>query len=337
MSQESVNGSRSEKVAVLGAGSWGTVVAHLLSNNSHEVMLWSHRADHAASIQRGRVNARYLPELQLRENLHATADMSRALQGASTAFVAVPVRAVEEVTGLAAAAGFRGTVVSCAKGLEVGTLKRVSELTAESLPESPTAVLSGPNLATEIARGLPAAATVASSDKGVARAVQRLLHQATFRLYTSGDVAGVEVAGALKNVIAIASGLSDGLGMGENTRATLITRGLVELVRLGVAMGGDISTFYGLAGLGDLIATCSSVRSRNHQAGRRIAQGESVEQILASGLTAEGVHTVRAIAESELGRMTRLPITVETYRVLFEGKDPNTAIKDLMTRAEGAE
>ena len=324
-------------VAVLGAGAWGTVVAWLLARNGHHVRLWSHRGAQAHAIQATRANPDYLPGLELPPTLSATADLAAALHGVEAAFVAVPSRAVRGLAEALARLGYVGPVVSCTKGLEVGSLKRVSEVLAEQLPGAALAALSGPNLASEIALGLPAATTVASRDVRLAQRVQRLLQQPTFRVYTSPDVAGVEAGGALKNVIALAAGISDGLGLGDNARASLITRGLAELVRLGVALGGDTRTFYGLAGLGDLVATCASDRSRNHQAGVRLAHGATLEELEASQLTAEGIPTVKAVAESELAASVELPISQQVYRVVFERKDPRAGIVDLMTRAERAE
>ncbi len=322
---------------MLGAGAWGTVVAALIARNEHHVKLWAHRPELAAKLTAERRNSEYAPDLHFPPNLTATSDLAEAVADAGLAFIVVPTPAIRGLSQQLQALAYAGALVSCSKGLEVGSLNRISQVVADALPSCPFAVLSGPNLAGEIAAGLPAAATVASREPRLAARVQRLMQQPTFRLYTSDDVAGVEAGGALKNVIALASGMSDGLGTGENARASLITRGLAELVRLGIALGGEARTFYGLAGLGDLVATCSSVRSRNHQAGARIAQGESLEELLATGLTAEGVHTVKAVNESDVGRALELPISREVYRVLFERKDPRQAIVDLMTRAEKAE
>lgn len=324
-------------VAVLGAGAWGTVVASLVARNGHSVRLWAHRPELAELIQAERRNAAYAPTLPLPSNITATSSLTQAVENADLAFVVIPTAGIRTLAMQLHDIGFAGALVSCSKGLEVGSLNRISQIVAEVLPAARFAVLSGPNLAGEIAAGLPATATVASASHDLAVRVQRLMQQPTFRLYTSADVAGVEAGGALKNVIALASGISDGLGIGENARAALITRGLAELVRLGVALGGETRTFYGLAGLGDLVATCSSNRSRNHQAGVRLANGETLEDILASGLTAEGIPTVKAVNESELGSATDMPISREVYRVLFERKDPRQGIVDLMTRAERAE
>lgn len=326
-----------QPLCVLGAGAWGTVVATLLARNGHTVRLWAHRAEHAAELREQRVNQRYLPELELPAAIEVVSDLRAAVAGAATAFVAVPSQAIRGLLQQLVALPKPAALISCSKGLEPGTFKRLTQVMADHLPTVPLAVLSGPNLAAEIASGLPAATTVASSDPQLARRAQQLLQQSTFRVYTSSDVVGVEAGAALKNVIALASGISDGLGLGDNTRATLITRGLAELVRLGTALGGDARTFYGLAGVGDLVATCSSPRSRNHQAGVMLARGASRDDLAASGLTAEGVPTAKAVHDRNVATHIELPISREVYRVVFEGKDPRRGIVDLMTRSEKAE
>lgn len=324
-------------LAVLGAGAWGTVIASLLARNGHFVRLWTHRPDHAQRMRDDRHNDTYLPGMRLPPNVEPTSDLRAALSDAAIAFLAVPSRAVrglvERLAGLPRPAG----IVSCAKGIEIGTFRRLSEVIAQGVDGLPIAALSGPNLAGEIALGMPAATTVASEDAGFAKRVQRLLHQPTFRVYTSEDVIGVETAGALKNVIALAAGMSDGLGLGDNSKATIITRGLAELVRLGTALGGLPRTFYGLAGLGDMVATCTSARSRNHTAGERIARGATLAELEAEHLTAEGIPTVRAVHEHASQNAIDLPITREVYHVVYDGKDPHAAIADLMAREVKAE
>ncbi|MFO7546686.1 MAG: NAD(P)H-dependent glycerol-3-phosphate dehydrogenase [Trueperaceae bacterium] len=324
-------------LAVLGAGAWGTVIASLLARDGHPVRLWTHRPDHAQRMHEERHNETYLPGMRLPPTVQPTSDLRTALTGVTLAFLAVPSRAVrglvERLTSLPRPAG----IVSCAKGIEIGTFRRLSEIIAQGLEDLPIAALSGPNLAGEIALGMPAATTVASVDAGFARRVQRLLHQPTFRVYTSDDVIGVETAGAFKNVIALAAGMSDGLGLGDNSKATIITRGLAELVRLGTALGGLPRTFYGLAGLGDMVATCTSARSRNHTAGERIARGATLAELEAEHLTAEGIPTVRAVHEHASVSSIDLPITREVYHVVYDGKDPHDAIADLMAREEKAE
>jgi len=324
-------------LTVLGAGAWGSVIASLLARKGHEVTLWANREEVASAINRAGRNDAYVPGVYLGAGVRATSDLAEALAGQPTAFLAVPSRAFRQVAAQIALAGKPAAVVSCSKGLEIATFKRLTEVVSEFLPDTPLAVLSGPNLAGEIAVGKPAATTVASSDQHLAAHVQRLLQQGTFRVYTSRDVIGIEVAGALKNVIALACGVSDGLGLGENTKASIITRGLAEIVRLGTALGGKTSTFYGLAGVGDLVATCAGDGSRNHRAGVSLARGSTLAELQASGLTAEGIPTVQAVNASAVAREIELPISREVYRVVFDGMDPQHAIRNLMTREGKAE
>jgi len=316
-------------VSVLGAGAWGTVIAWLLANNGHQVRLWSRRREHAAAIEADHVNREYLPDLPLPAAVTPTSDLRLALDKAALAFVAVPSRALRSLmTALPAVT----TLVSCSKGIEVTGFRRLSQVMEDERPGVKVAALSGPNLAGEIAAGLPAATTVASADHEVALAVQSLLQQPTFRVYTSTDVVGVELAGAMKNVIALAAGICDGLGLGDNAKSSIITRGLAEVVRLGTMLGGETRTFYGLAGVGDIIATCSSRQSRNHTAGVLLAAGESLADLRARNLTAEGIPTVEAVHDHAEANHIDLPITAEVYRVVYQGKSPRAAMYDLMTR-----
>lgn len=314
---------------MLGAGAWGTVIAWLLANNGHQVRLWSRRREHAAAIEAERVNRKYLPYLPLPPGVTSTADLRMALDKAALAFVAVPSRALRS---LMATLPSVTTLVSCSKGMELTGFRRLSQVMEDERPGVKVAVPSGPNLAGEIATGLPAATTVASARHGVALAVQGLLQQPTFRVYTSTDVVGVELAGAMKNVIALAAGLCDGLGLGDNAKSSIITRGLAEVVRLGTMLGGETRTFYGLAGVGDIIATCSSQQSRNHMAGVLLAAGESIADLGARNLTAEGVPTVEAVHRYAEANQLDLPITAEVYKVVYEGKPARAAMVDLMTR-----
>jgi glycerol-3-phosphate dehydrogenase (NAD(P)+) len=323
----------STHVAVVGAGAWGTVIARLLANQPGlSVRLWARRPEAAEAMTRLRENAPYVPGLKLPESLHVTSDLAEAVRGAEAIFVAVPSRGLREVMARLEPLGVAPALVSCAKGLELATFKRFSEVITEYLPEAPVAALSGPNLALEIARGLPASATVASLTPELALRVQGWLNQPTFRVYTSGDLIGVEVGGALKNVVALAAGMSDGLGLGDNAKASLITRGLAEIVRLGVQLGGEEKTFYGLSGLGDLVATCSSRSSRNHLAGERLARGETLEDLEASRLTAEGIPTVRAVVAYARSVRLELPIACAVYDVIYEGKAPQQVLAELMSR-----
>lgn len=327
---------------MLGAGAWGSVIAILLARTGHTVRLWCRRPEQAAAIERDRLNQAYLPDVRLPVGLSATADLAAAVSGVDLAFVAVPVRglrpllvALARLVPESSRAGL--ALVSCSKGIETATFSRLSELMVAELPGCPVAVLSGPNLATEIAAGLPAATTVASLSPGLADDVQLRLQQPRFRVYTSADVVGVEVGGALKNVIALAAGMSDGLGLGDNAKAGIITRGLAEIVRFGEAQGGAPRTLYGLSGLGDLVATCGSQRSRNHTAGWRLARGATVAELNAENLTAEGIPTAEALRSHARRVDVHLPICDEVYNVAYGGKSAQDALHDLMTRERRAE
>ena len=322
----------SEALTVIGAGAWGTMLAQLLAQKpALAVTLWARRTELSAQLAQTRQTP-YVPGLQLSERLSFTDDLN-AVTDAEAVFVAVPSRGLREV--LAALPPVRA-LVSGTKGLEVSTLKRPTEVMAEFQPGAALAALSGPNLVGELARGLPSSATVASSQPELAQNVQRWLNQQAFRVYTGTDLIGLELGGALKNVIALAAGMCDGLGLGDNAKAALVTRGLAEIVRLGVSLGGKPETFYGLSGLGDLMATCSSGGSRNHQAGERFARGETLRDLEAAQLTAEGIPTVRAVVAYARNRGLELPIAEAVFEVV-SGKAPERAIQELMTRNAKAE
>jgi glycerol-3-phosphate dehydrogenase (NAD(P)+) len=317
------------RFAVLGAGAWGTALARLLGRNGHAVRLWARSPEHAAAIAAAGANARHLPGAMLGPRVHPTSDLASAVDGADAVVLAVPVRATD---ALLAALPTPRAVVSCAKGFVDGRLTRLSERVQARHPGVPVAALSGPNLAAEIGRDRPAAATAASRDAALAHAVQGWFTQPSFRVYRSADLIGVEVSGALKNVIALAAGMSDALGLGDNTKAALVTRGLAELVRLGTRLGGEARTFYGLAGLGDLMATCSSAGSRNHQAGERLARGATLAELEASGLTAEGLTTVAHVVAYARAAGLDLPLTSAVHAVVHGGTAPEAALLELMTR-----
>lgn len=319
-------------LSVIGAGAWGTVLAGLLARNRHHVRLWARRSEVADAITTTGANPDYVPGLALGPRVHATADLGVAVADCEAAFLAVPSTGLRPVLDQIGALGGVPAVVSCAKGLEHGTFERFSEIIAAALPAASVAALSGPNLASEIAAGLPAAATIASGDRALAEASQRWLQQPEFRVYRSHDIIGVEVAGAMKNVVALAAGMCDGLALGDNAKASIITRGLAEIARLGVHLGGELRTFYGLAGVGDLVATCASDRSRNHTAGVRIATGTTLERLQAERLNAEGIPTVRAVVHHARRHGLDLPISTEVYLVIYEGKSPRRALADLMSR-----
>jgi glycerol-3-phosphate dehydrogenase (NAD(P)+) len=321
-------------VAVIGAGSWGTALALQIGRRGSPVRLWARDAALAATITATRENSRYLPGMRLPDSVLATTDHVEALRDASLVIVAVPSHFVRAalapmVAGIAPGAA----LLSATKGLEPGTALRMSQLLSEQLPEHTVAALSGPSFAREVALGKPTALVVASADAGVARGLQERLAAPAFRLYTNRDLVGVEIGGALKNVMAIATGLSDGLGLGENARAALITRGLAEIGRLALALGGQAPTLAGLAGLGDLVLTCTGSESRNHRLGLAVAQGQTLAQAEASTrMVAEGVRTV-ASARALAGRAgVSMPLCDEVSAVLFEGKHGKDALASLLAR-----
>ncbi len=318
------------KLVVLGAGAWGTVLAWLLAKKAHEVRLWTRREDHAEELNQTRLNPQYVPKLMLPENIAATSRLEQACQDAEAVLIAVPSKGLRELLGKLPEVP---ALISCSKGLEVHSFKRFSEVIAEYKPKATVAALSGPNLALEIAAGKPAAATLASERLEFAKIAQGWLNQNIFRVYSSDDLIGLEIAGALKNVIALAAGICDGLNLGDNAKATLITRGLGEIVKVGTHLGGDVKTFYGLSGLGDLVTTCASGQSRNHTAGERLAKGATLQELQESGLTAEGIPTAKAVHDLVLKEQLELPICSEVYRVIYEGKLPEKAIADLMGRS----
>lgn len=329
-------------IAVLGAGSWGTALARLLGQKNHEVRLWDHDAERASEMQDSRENTRYLPGFSLPDTVWVTPDAEPALHQAEVAVLAVPS---SDMRGLLErhASLLSGTpaVLSASKGLEPTTGQRVSEICREFLPEDAwqrLAVLSGPNLATELAKGIPTATVIASSDPGLAQRLQAAFQTPALRPYTSEDVAGVELGGALKNIVAIAAGISDGLGYGDNTKASLMTRGLAEIIRLGQHLGAHRDTFWGLSGVGDMIATCAGRLSRNYRVGAGLASGKPLDAVLAEmGQVAEGVPTTVAavLLADRVG--VEAPIIQGVHRVLFEGLDAVLASRDLMDRSAKGE
>jgi glycerol-3-phosphate dehydrogenase (NAD(P)+) len=325
------------KIAVLGAGAWGTAMAITLCSR-HEVRLWARDAALIAALGAARVNNRYLPGFPLPAPLELTDRLPAALDRAELMLAAVPTNGLRSALRAAKAAGAAPVVWLC-KGFESGQARLPHEICAEELPAGvPRAVLSGPSFAEEVARGLPAALTLASTDAGFARDAARALHGASLRIYPSEDVTGVEVAGAVKNVMAIAAGVSDGLALGLSARAALITRGLAEMTRLGVALGGRAETFMGLAGAGDLVLTCTGDLSRNRRVGLALARGTPLAQILAGlGHTAEGVHTAHAVAALAARLAIEMPITRAVCRVLDDPAQARTAVQDLLARDQRAE
>jgi glycerol-3-phosphate dehydrogenase (NAD(P)+) len=323
----------SDRVAVIGAGSWGTAVGTIVGA-SQSVSLWARSPELAASMAQTRQNATYLPGVPLPDGITVTSSLAEAVDGASIVFMAVPSHGFRAVlTELRPLAGGIEAVVSLAKGIETGSNLRMSQVVAEVLPGVPAGVLTGPNLAREVAQGHPAACVVALADEVLAGRVQALVHTRTFRTYMGTDVVGCEIAGATKNVMAIAAGIGDGLGLGDNTRAVLITRGLAELGRLGVALGGKVLTFGGLAGVGDLVATCASPQSRNRTVGFALGEGRSLDEIVAGmHMVAEGVKSAGPLVGLARSHGVEMPIA-EQVQAIVEGRcSPAEALLNLMRR-----
>ena len=324
------------RVAVVGAGSWGTAVAAIAAGNV-DTTLWARRAELAAHIRDAHENPAYLPGIVLPERLHATASLEEACSGADVLVLGVPSHGMRAV--LTQARPFVGAavpIVSLAKGIEQGTLARMTEVACDVLPGHVggcIGVLTGPNLAREVAAGQPTASVVAMAETAVAEEMQGLFFAPTLRVYTNPDVVGCEMAGALKNVLAIGAGIADGLGYGDHTKAALMTRGLAELARLGVTMGGDPLTFAGLAGMGDLIATCSSPQSRNRHVGVELGKGRALDDIVSEmNMVAEGVKTTAAVLELATRHGVEMPLASFVHRVLYEGARPADLVPDLMLR-----
>jgi glycerol-3-phosphate dehydrogenase (NAD(P)+) len=324
------------RVAVVGAGSWGTAVAAIVAQNAPTV-LWARRAELASGIDRDHENPHYLPDIALPAALHATADLAAACAGADVVVFAVPSHGLRAVLADARPCiDPTAAIVSLVKGIEQGTLLRMTEVIAEVLVDHDPrriGVLTGPNLAREVAAGQPTASVVAVPDPALGDELQRVFFAPTLRVYTNPDVIGCEVAGALKNVIAIGAGIADGLGYGDNTKAALITRGLAELARLGVALGGEPLTFAGLAGMGDLIATCASPQSRNRHVGVEIGKGRALDDVVSEmNMVAEGVKTTAAVIELSRRHAVEMPLAAFVGRVLYEGARPADLIPELMMR-----
>ncbi len=332
-----MRGERKESVAVAGAGSWGTAFAAMLAGRHESVALWAHETEVCADLRDRRENRAFLPGIVLPPAIRPMNDLAEAVSGRTVVVFAVPSHHLREVAARAAAhLSPEACLVSLAKGVENGTLMRMTEVLAEVFPDHAprVAALSGPTFAREVAEGKPTGATVAARDLSVARRLQHALSGPRFRLYADDDVTGVEIGGALKNVMAIAAGMADGLGFGHNARALLISRGLAEISRLGVRLGAHPQTFAGLAGMGDLVLTCTGDLSRNRTVGMRVGAGERIGDIL-SGMTmvAEGVRT--SVSAVELSRRTGvpMPISEQVHAILHEGKDARAAVSELFSRA----
>jgi len=330
-----LNGGQLKPVTVLGAGSWGSALAIHLARAGLQIRLWGNDPDHMARLQQQRCNQQFLPDVEFPDSLEVHSELAQALQSTGWILLAIPSYAFRSFLSSATdLIGAETPVVWASKGLEEGTGKLLHQVVTEELPQcSRMAVISGPTFAGEVARNMPTAITVASDSESLSDEVSHYLHHGNFRAYTSNDVTGVELGGALKNVLAIASGAADGLGFGANARAALITRGLSEIVRLGTTMGGRMETFMGLAGMGDLVLTCTDNQSRNRRMGLMLAEGLSKEAIREEiGQEIEGVRTAREVMHLSKRHNVELPIFEQVYKVLYEDLSPQEAVKYLLER-----
>ena len=326
------------RTAILGAGGWGTALAVVWARRGQEIILWGHNADRVEQLRSSRENKAYLPGIVLPPSISVTSEVADCRAADLIVFVtpSIAIRAV--AAQLRNVLEGPAVLLSCTKGIEHGSGLRISQILRETFQENPIAVLSGPNLAGEVSRDLPTATVLGCRSSECAQELQQHLGSPRFRIYSSDETSGIELGGALKNVFAIAAGISDGFGLGDNSKAALVTRALAELVRLGVAMGGSARAFYGLSGAGDLIATCFSPLSRNRRVGERIGRGETVEQIT-SGLTtvAEGIPTARSAYECARRLQVETPIIDQVYAIVHEGKAPAKALEDLLERDQKSE
>ncbi len=324
------------KISVLGDGGWGTTLAILLHKNGHKVTLWGAFPGYVTYLKQKRINARFLPDVPIPRSLNITSDLKQATTEKDLIVLAIPSQHMRSIIKLVKACGVSKAVpfLSATKGLEIRTLLRMSELIQQELGKVGLGVLSGPTIAREVAMGVPTTGVVASSSKMLRTLIAGALNTDRFRVYTNSDVIGVELGGSLKNVIAIACGISDGLGFGTNAKASLLTRGLAEMSRLGIKLGAKASTFSGISGLGDLVTTCVSPFSRNRYVGERIGKGKTARQVTDKmKMVAEGVPTTKATYNLSLKYNIDMPITQEIYKVLYKDKDPKKAVRDLMTRS----
>jgi glycerol-3-phosphate dehydrogenase (NAD(P)+) len=324
---------------VVGAGAWGTALADLLARNGHPVTLWAYEADVVESINERHENSRFLPDATIHAGVRATGDVEDAVQAANLVVFVTPSHVLRSVARRAASAvDARATVVVASKGIERETLALMTDVVSAEIPRRPVVGLSGPSFAREVVQHQPTAVVAASADAEASLCVQRVFSSDAFRVYTDQDVIGVELGGSLKNVMAIATGMAEGLGLGYNPRAALITRGLAEMTRLGVALGADPLTFAGLAGVGDLVLTCTGALSRNRQLGMELGKGKHLEQWLATHESvAEGVYTTQSATALAAREDIDMPIVAAVHRILFENSDPRRAIGELMTRELRAE
>ncbi len=323
-----------KKVGVIGAGGWGIALACLLVDNGHEVTIWSHKESDARRLRTERENKTKLPGIHIPEAMTVTSDLQTAVCGKEMLVLAVPSTAMRETAAKIRSYYQAGQVlVSVSKGIEEATLMTMSEIIEDEIPDATVAVLSGPSHAEEVGRKLPTTCVAGSIDIRTAKYVQEQFMSPVFRVYTSTDILGIELGGALKNVIALAAGVADGMGYGDNTKAALITRGIAEITRLGLAMGAQGATFSGLSGIGDLIVTCASVHSRNRKAGYLMGQGYTMQEAMDEvNMVVEGVHSAKAARKLSEKYHVEMPIIFEVNKLLFEDKRPADAVNDLMLR-----
>lgn len=322
------------KVSVIGAGSWGTALAILLEKNGHQVTLWSHREEEAKELAKSREHKSKLPGVEIPEGIEIIGNLESALREKNVIVFAVPSVVVRSTAKKVAPYVKEGQlIVNVAKGIEETTLMTLTDIIEEEIPGAKGCVLSGPSHAEEVSRGLPTTCVVGAKDKETAEFLQNIFMSPVFRVYISPDILGIELGGALKNVIALAAGTADGLGYGDNTKAALITRGITEIARLGIAMGAKADTFYGLSGIGDLIVTCASKHSRNRKAGYLMGQGRNMQQAMDEvNMVVEGVYSAKAGLALSQKYKVEMPIIEQVNKVLFEGKAPADAVRELMVR-----
>src|SRR5436305_7800410 len=328
-----------KQTVIIGAGSWGTALAALWAKDGRPISLWGNNAERISRVQSSRENTEYLPGVQLAENIRVMHELTDCREAELIVFV-TPSIVLREIATRVRDTGVSDNAVllSCTKGIEHGSGMRMSEILSTLFPSNPVAVLSGPNLAVEVIRGLPTATVIGCANENYAIELQRFLGSEHFRIYTSDDVVSIELGGALKNVFAIAAGVSDGLGLGDNSKAALVTRAMAELLRLGTTMGGNARTFHGLSGVGDLVATCFSQHSRNRKVGERLGKGESLGEITAGmQMVAEGVPTTKSAFECARRFGVDTPIIDQMHAILYEGKPPAQALSDLLQREQKAE
>lgn len=328
-----------KKISIIGDGGWGTTLAVYLSRKGYSVILWGAFSDNIELIRKSHVNEKFLPGIRIPDNVIVTNDLGEAIQQGRLIIVAVPSKYIVAVLRRIRRYPLSKKIfLSVIKGIDCSSLLRMSQIISRELGPINLAVLSGPTIALEIARGIPSTAVIASRNMQTAIILQKIFNSESFRVYTNKDLTGLELGGSLKNIIAIACGVCDGLGFGTNAKAAILTRGLLEMSRLGKALGAKVSTFSGLAGLGDLVTTCISPQSRNRYVGEQLGKGKSISEIIASmDMVAEGVDTVKAVYKLSHKLKVSMPITTEVFKIIYHNKKPRQAVKDLMGREMKAE